>query len=171
MLVGKKSTKENKTKYHLAREELGWSREYASEQLGMITPERLERIESEKVTPDPKEILAMAETYGRPSLCNYYCSQKCPIGQQYVPEIEVKELSSIVLEMLASLNSVNKRKDRLIEITADGKIDNDEIDDFIFIQEELERISITVETLQLWSEKMLANGVIDAEAYKAKKLK
>ena len=80
----------------------------------------------------------MAETYGRPSLCNYYCSQKCPIGQQYVPEIEVKELSSIVLEMLASLNSVNKRKDRLIEITADGKIDNDEIDDFIFIQEELE---------------------------------
>ena len=169
--MGKKSTKENKTKYHLAREELGWSREYASEQLGMITPERLERIESEKVTPDPKEILAMAETYGRPSLCNYYCSQKCPIGQQYVPEIEVKELSSIVLEMLASLNSVNKRKDRLIEITADGKIDNDEIDDFIFIQEELERISITVETLQLWSEKMLANGVIDAEAYKAKKLK
>lgn len=111
--MGKKSTKENKTKYHLAREELGWSREYASEQLGMITPERLERIESEKVTPDPKEILAMAETYGRPSLCNYYCSQKCPIGQQYVPEIEVKELSSIVLEMLASLNSVNKRKDRL----------------------------------------------------------
>ena len=73
--------------------------------------------------------------------------------------------------MLASLNSVNKRKDRLIEITADGKIDNDEIDDFIFIQEELERISITVETLQLWSEKMLASGVIDAEAYKAKKNK
>ena len=73
--------------------------------------------------------------------------------------------------MLASLNSVNKRKDRLIEITADGKIDHDEIDDFIFIQEELERISITVETLQLWSEKMLANGVIDAEAYKAKKNK
>ena len=73
--------------------------------------------------------------------------------------------------MLASLNSVNKRKDRLIEITADGKIDKDEMDDFIFIQEELERISITVETLQLWSEKMLANGVIDAEAYHARKRK
>ena len=45
------------------------------------------------------------------------------------------------------------------------------MDDFIFIQEELERISITVETLQLWSEKMLANGVIDAEAYHARKRK
>ena len=33
-------------------------------------------------------------------------------------------------------------------------------------QEELERISITVETLQLWSEKMLANNIIDAEEYK-----
>ena len=39
------------------------------------------------------------------------------------------------------------------------------------IQEELERISITVETLQLWAEKMLANGVIDADAYNARKNK
>jgi len=169
--MGKKSTKENKTKYHLVREELEWSREYASEKLGTIAPERLERIENEKVSPYPEEILAMAETYKRPSLCNYYCSRHCPIGQQYVPEVEIKELSSIVLEMLASLNSVDKKKERLIEIAADGKIDRDEIDDFIYIQEELERISITVETLQLWSEKMLANGVIDAEAYKAKKNK
>ena len=107
----------------------------------------------------------------RPSLCNHYCSNQCPIGQQYVPEVQVKELSSIVLEMLASLNSVSKEKDRLIEITADGKIDNDEIDDFIHIQEELERISITVETLQLWTERMLAHGVIDPEAYQAKKNK
>ena len=167
--MGKRSTKENKTKYHLAREELGLSREQASELLGTIPPERIERIENEKVNPYPEEILLMAEKYKRPSLCNYYCSQQCPIGQQYVPEIEVKELSAIVLEMLASLNAVNKRKDRLIEIAADGKIDREEIDDFIYIQEELERISITVETLQLWAEKMLANGLIDAEAYNAKK--
>ena len=169
--MARKSTKENKTKYHLVREELGLSREQASELLETIPPERIERIENEKANPYPEEILLMAEKYKRPSLCNYYCSQQCPIGQQYVPEIEVKELSSIVLEMLASLNSVNKRKDRLIEIAADGKIDNDEIDDFIYIQEELERISITVETLQLWSEKMLANGVIDADAYNARKNK
>jgi len=167
--MGKKSTKENKTRYHLVREELGLSREQASELLETIPPERIERIENEKVSPYPEEILVMAEKYKRPSLCNYYCSQHCPIGQQYVPEVEVKELSSIVLEMLVALNAINKEKDRLVEIAADGKIDNDEIDDFIFIQEELERISITVETLQLWSERMLANGVIDAEAYKAKK--
>jgi len=167
--MGRSSVKENKNKYQLIREELGLSREKASELLEAISPERLEKIENERSEPHPDEVLLMSQKYRKPSLCNHYCSNQCPIGQQYVPEVQVKELSSIVLEMLASLNSVSKEKDRLIEITADGKIDNDEIDDFIHIQEELERISITVETLQLWTEKMLANGVIDAEAYQKKK--
>ena len=35
--------------------------------------------------------------------------------------------------------------------------------------EELERISIAVETLQLWSERMLATGAIDVEQYNAYK--
>ena len=65
------------------------------------------------------------------------------------------------------LNAEAKRKDRLIEITADGKISDDELEDFLYIQEELERISITVETLQLWAEKMLAAGVIDEARYEA----
>ena len=84
----------------------------------------------------------------------------------YLPLL--RELSAIVLEMLASLNAMDKKKERLIEITADGQISSDEIDDFIRIRQELERISVTVETLQLWTERMLANGQIDAEAYKAK---
>ena len=142
---------------------------FSSELLETIPPERIEKIENEKSMPHPDEVLTMSKGYKKPSLCNYYCSNQCPIGQEYVPEIQIKELSSIVLEMLASLNSVNNKKDRLIEIAADGKIDNNEMDDFIYIQEELERISITVETLQLWSERMLANNVIDAEEYKKRK--
>ncbi len=169
--MGRASIKENKTLYQIAREELGLSREKASELLESITPERIEKIENERSLPYADEVLIMADKYKRPTLCNYFCSQQCPIGQQYVPRVEIKELSSIVLEMLASLNSVGKMKDRLIEIAADGKIDRDEIDDFIYIQDELERISITVETLQLWAEKMLANGVIDPDAYYARKAK
>ena len=159
------STKENKNIYHTTRESLQLTREAASELLETIAPERIEKIENERSLPHPDEVLTMAEKYKQPSLCNYYCANQCPIGQQYVPEIKIKDLSQIVLEMLASLNAMNKRKDRLIEITADGTISGDELADFIFIQEELERISITVETLQLWSEKMLATGVIDRDAY------
>ena len=153
------STKENKNIYQLTREGLKLTREVAGELLESIPPER--------ILPHPDEVLVMAEKYKKPDLCNYYCANQCPIGQEYVPEIKIKDLSQIVLEMLASLNAMNKRKDRLIEITADGKISDDELEDFLYIQEELERISITVETLQLWAEKMLAAGVIDEARYEA----
>ena len=56
---------------------------------------------------------------------------------------------------------------RLSEITADGAISDDELEDFIRIREELERISVAVETLQLWSERMLATGANNAEQYEA----
>lgn len=169
--MGRVSTKENKNIYQTTRENLSLSREKASELLETIPPERIERIESEKVLPYPEEVLTMAEKYKVPNLCNYYCANQCPIGQQYVPEIKIKDLSQIVLEMLASLNSVNRKQERLIEITADGEIGNDELEDFIYIQKELEQISITVETLQLWSEQMLANGKIDIDRYNALKNK
>ena len=163
--MGRSSTRENKTRYQLAREELGLSREKASELLETIAPERIEKIESERSLPRPDEVLIMAEKYKTPSLCNYFCARQCPIGQQYVPEIRSSELSDIVLKMLASLNAMDRKKERLIEIAADGTISKDEINDFVRIQKELERISVTVETLQLWVEKMLANGRIDTEAY------
>ena len=169
--MGRASTRENKNIYQTTREAMHLTREAAGELLESIPPERIEKIENERSLPHPDEVLTMAEKYKQPGLCNYYCANQCPIGQAYVPEIEMKELSAIVLEMLASLNCVNLEKDRLIEITADGKIEGDEIDDFIRIQEELEKISVTVEALQLWAEKMLANGIIDPEQYRARKQK
>lgn len=161
--MGRNSVKENKTKYQICREKLELSREKASELLGSVPPERIEKIENEKVIPHPDEVLAMADGYRMPALCNYYCANQCPVGQRYVPEIKAKDLSQIILEMVASLNSIHKKQERLIEITADGRIDSDEIADFNKIREELERISITVETLQLWTEQMAANGIINTE--------
>ena len=57
------STKENKTIYQSKREELGLSRDKASELLETIPPERIERIESGKFTAHPDEVLTMAEKY------------------------------------------------------------------------------------------------------------
>ena len=165
------SVKENKTVYQLRREELGLSREKASDLLEVIPPERIERIENGKYTAHPDEVIRMAEKYQAPELCNYYCSNECEIGRQYVPEIKIKDLAQIVLEMLASLNSIEKRRDRMIEITADGRIGDDEVEDFVRIQEDLERISVTVETLQFWAEQKIAAGEIDLEAYNAIKQK
>ncbi len=165
----KVSSKENKNAYFRRREELKLTREQASELLETIPPERIEKIENERVEPHPDEIKLMAEKYKAPELCNYYCSNQCPIGQQYVPEVKISNLSQIVLSMVDSLNDIQDNQKRLISITADGVIDDTEIDDFVDIQEKLEKISITVEALQLWSEQMLANGAIDIEKYQARR--
>ena len=86
------STKENKNVYHQARENMGLTRDKASELLEWISADRIEKIENERSMPNPDEVLTMAEKYKRPSLCNHYCSTQCPIGQEYVPEIKIKDL-------------------------------------------------------------------------------
>ena len=163
--MARASTKDNKNIYFRQREQRGLTRDEASELMDGLTADRIEKIENERSLPHPDEVLMMSEGYKAPHLCNYYCANECPIGQQYVPEIQIKDLSRIVLEMLASLNTAQKQKERLIEITADGEIGDDEVEDFVKIQETLEKISITVETLQLWSEQMIADGKIDRALY------
>ena len=159
--MGRKSTKENKNIYQTSREEAGFTREAASENLKFISADRIEKIESEKSLPHPDEILAMADCYKNPSLCNYYCSHECPIGQEYVPEVKLKDLSQITLETLASLNALEKEKNRFIEITVDGVISDDEKEDFERIQNQLAQISLAVDSLQLWVQKAIADGKIN----------
>lgn len=168
--MGKKSVKKDKNIYQICREEMELTREKASELLETISADRIEKIESGKSLPHPDEVVRMSDCYKMPNLCNQFCAKECPIGQEYVPEITMKDLSQITLEMLASLNSVEKKKDRLIEIVADGKIDEDEYKDFVAIQDELEKISLTVEALQLWVEKAIDENGIDLEKLEAARL-
>ena len=148
--MGRKSTKENKNIYQISREESELTRDAAAEALGFISADRIEKIENEKTMPHPDEILAMADCYKKPNLCNYYCSHECPIGKKHVPEVKMKDLSQITLEVLAALNTLDKEKNRFIEITMDGIISSDELTDFRRINEQLSQISTTVSALQLW---------------------
>lgn len=161
--MGKKSTKTDKNIYQLCRENMDLTRDAASELLETISAARIEKIESGKSLPHPDEVALMAEKYKTPNLCNQFCSHECSIGMRYVPEIAMKDLSQITLEILASLNSVDKKKERLIEIVADGIISDSELEDFANIQNELEQISIAVESLQLWVEKTIHENGINKE--------
>ena len=156
--MGRKSTKEGKSIYQEIREKLELTREKASEMIGFISAAKLEKIENGKVAVQPEDVIALAECYKSPELCNYYCSQECPIGQQYVPEVHVKDLTQIAVETLNSLNRMNKEKDRLLEIVEDGQVTPDEYNDFFEIKKTLEKISISVDTLQLWVDKSIAEG-------------
>jgi transcriptional regulator with XRE-family HTH domain len=155
-----------KTNYYLSvRKKNGLSREKASELMDTLSPEKIEKIENGKQEPTPADIMEMAKGYGEPSIRNYYCAHDCPMGKFYVREIEIKELEKTVLQMIASLNAMHGLQERLISISADGKIDDKEIRDFVRIQKELERISMSTASMQLWAEKMLTIGAINMEKY------
>ena len=159
--MGRRSTKEDKNIYQVTREELSLSRERASELLKCVSVSRLFRIEEGETIPYPEEVYAMANMYKAPNLCNYYCANDCPLGQAYVPQVQVKELPIITLEMLAILNRLVKEKDRLVEITVDGKIDPGEIADFKRIRSELEKMSMTIDSMQLWLDNTIASSAVD----------
>ena len=157
----RKSTKENKNIYQISRETAELTRDAAATKLEFISSDRIEKIENEKSYPHPDEILAMADCYKNPLLCNYYCSHECPIGQEYVPAVVAKDLSVITLEMLSTLNTLTREKDRLIDIAADGKVTGDEIPDFLKIKENLDHMSLAIDSLKLWMEQTIASGEIE----------
>ena len=158
--MGRKSVKEDKNIYFSLRENLGLSREQACEQLNCVSISRLSKIEYGEVLPYPEEIYAMARVYKAPSLCNHYCANECPLGQYYVPNVEVKDLPVITLEMLNLLNRLSREKERLVEITVDGVISEDEIADFRKIRADLEKMTMTIDSMQLWIDNKIAEGKI-----------
>lgn len=161
--MGKKSVKTDKNIYFKAREAANLTRSQASELLDFISESRLEKLETGKTPIQPEDVAVMASAYKKPNLCNYYCANECVIGQNAVPEIKMSSLSEIVLGLLASFNSINKGQDRLIEITADGDITDDELVDFAKIEAQLDRISLTVDALKLWIANEIASGRIDKD--------
>ena len=167
--MGRQSTRENKNIYQLAREEKGLTREKAADLMPGFSAARIEKIEYESQDPTPYDIVQMADCYGRPDLCNYYCSHKCAIGDRYVPEIEISDLSGIILETLAGLNDIDELTSRLIQIGRDGKITDDEIEDFALISLKLDNISLAIDSLNLWVDKTASEQKINLDLLKAKK--
>ena len=163
--MGRKSIRENKSIYQITREELGLTREKAGELIPGFSPERIEKIENERVQIRPEDVKLMAEYYKAPGLCNYYCSMECPIGKGRTPRVESRELVQIAVETLNGLNRLNRFKDRLLEIAEDGTISPDEYDDFAQIKNTLEKLQVSVSTMQLWLEEKMAEGEIEGEAF------
>ncbi|MCR4610573.1 MAG: XRE family transcriptional regulator [Lachnospiraceae bacterium] len=155
--MGRGSTKSNKNIYQLAREEVNMTRadvEDASD--GMITESKLVKIENETQAIHQDDVAILAKIYNKPELCNDFCTNRCQIGQQYVPQVAtVHELPQITMQLLSNLNTLNNERDRIIDIAADGKVTKEEEADFATFNQHLKEMSIAIESLKLWSEKEL----------------
>ena len=93
------------------------------------------------------------------------------IGHRYVPEVEVTDLSNIILETIASLNEINPLTGRLIQIARDGKISDDEMKDFAYISKKLDEISLAIDSLNLWVDKTAGEQGLNLELLNAEKEK
>ena len=108
---------------------------------GFFNESRLEKIETGKLEIHPEEVVKLAEIYKDKELCSTFCAMECPVGiKRGMKVVKEKNLSQIVLEMLATLQSL------------DGKIDDKEIRDFKIIQDQLKQMEETIHSLQLWIE-------------------
>lgn len=162
--MGRTSKKENKSVYQLAREELKLTRAQAADRIGWITDSRLEKIENGKTPIHPDDVIAMSNVYNKPILLNKYCTHDCPIGKLCVQEYELEELPQITLQILSSLNAIDGKKNKLIEISEDGIISEKEIKDLMTIKKDLDKIENSVGKLKLWIESFVNKDISNKQA-------
>lgn len=119
------------------------SREGASELLGVSVSSLADyELGNTKVVPVDKVNL-MADLYNAPELKNHYCLTECPIGSSAPISSEVITLERAALKLMKNLDDekVEEIKDRLVEISVDGKISGDEVSDMTSIIEYLDKIA------------------------------
>lgn len=122
--------------FRTARNAAGLSREEAAHRL-YIGTRTLADYEAGRTLAPPDVVMRMAEVYRQPELTADYCAKACPIGQVLAHSLERTEFAVTVLRVLKEFADVEKLKDRLIHIAADGKVCEKEEAEFRAIMKEM----------------------------------
>lgn len=151
----------NDNPYLYCRKQRDLTRDDVNEMVG-ISADRLGDIEKNERDADPEDIVSLSKCYEMPRLCQYYCSHECEVGKMIgYPKVELQkkeDLAQIALEILYCLDDLKKIDERkLISISRDGKITQDEINDFETIKNSLEPIARIYDSLKLWEKEVQAS--------------
>lgn len=133
-----------------------YSRENASELLG-ISVSTLSDYELglTKIIP-PDMVVKMADLYNAPQLCANYCKNECPIGNRLNIASDIQPLEMVALKLLKCLdgNDIEGVKKQIIDIAEDGRIDDSEQSTLAEIQEYLGKLAQAISALSLICEKI-----------------
>lgn len=133
-----------------------YSRENASELLG-ISVSTLSDYELglTKIIP-PDMVVKMADIYNAPQLCANYCKNECPIGSRLNIVSEVQPLELVSLRLLKCLDTkdIEAVKRQIISISADGRVDENELVTLSEIEAYLGRLANAISALSLICEKI-----------------
>lgn len=130
------------------------SREGASALTG-IEKTRLARIELDLITPYPDEVRLMAELYNAPELMPVYCANDCQIGRAMsaiLPSDRPASLEQISIRAALALRNTEHIRDQLLEIAADGKIDEAEkpqLRRILNVLADISKITVELQTLSM----------------------
>lgn len=116
--MGRISLKKQKSSVQICREKAGLTRREASERMGFVSENRLEKIETGKTQIHPTEVLAMQEAYGDTLLVNRFCTSQCAIGKRTIAVLQLRPAESIVLETLACSQQLETLMKTLVQKAA-----------------------------------------------------
>lgn len=137
------------------------SREGAAELLGVSVSSLADyELGNTKVIPVDKVVL-MADLYNAPELMAWYCSSECPIGRSFpMPSAEISTVERTAMQLLRKLrqSDVQDVREKLIDITADGVISDDERVDLEAILDYLDGLIKAAGELRLIGAKVLNGG-------------
>lgn len=155
--------KENENIYYKARKyaaiynEKLYSREGAAELLGLSVSTLADyELGITKVVPVDKVVL-MADLYNCPELKCKYCKKECPIGKCLPIATQFKAIESSVLKLVKELDSGNtdQIKKKIIDISADGIISDEEKPVLKEIIGNLDRLSVAISEVKTIAEKIM----------------
>lgn len=124
----------NSSVYKSIREKNVQSQEAVANGTG-ISRDKIGSFERNEKMPDPDEIVALSKHYNSKRLCRWYCYDECPVGKEIgLLPVDALEEERLDTTMLVIINSLNKLKnvniERIVEISVDGKIDGNELEDY-----------------------------------------
>lgn len=139
------------------------SRESAAEQLGMSVSSLADaELGLSKFMPVEKAVL-ISDRYNAPWLLNHYCLNECPIGCRHSISANVENIDRVTLKLIKKMRTddLSSIKDKLVDISEDGIISDDEKPELKNIVDYLDELAKTISELKTISTMALNGGMKD----------
>jgi transcriptional regulator with XRE-family HTH domain len=136
--------------FRKARNAAGLSREEAAHRL-YIGTRTLADYELGRTIAPPDVVMRMAEVYREPALPADYCAKVCPIGQVLAHSLDRSEFAVTVLRVLKEFADVERLKEKLVSIAADGELQQHELDEFEAILKEMVELEKRIGELKFFA--------------------
>ena len=142
-------SKEYESMYARYRRAAGMTQEYAAELLG-VAPRTLQAWERGESTPPNARVLAMCDIYCSPTLAIEHLRYNSIIAYDVLPPVRAVPVAQGVCQLIGALRKLEEihAEDRLLDIAADGKVDEIERADFDQLLIELDPVMSAVLSLR-----------------------